>query len=289
MIVTLAMRLYRLCLTQNLASKGCRIWQKLKVGSGSILFGLGCIALGFLLLNDHVKLEHSQLTRGDICITSHETKLSVGSVADVINIGQESAVNSIVRGFLACHRANLSSKGINLTSRVSSARRTPSHWSGEMMNRSELLKLIEEYANKYGLDPAIVYGVCMKESTLDMYSFRVEENYRWTVDPRLVKPPLCTTTSELAMQKMSHGIMQVMGATFREQGFRGWMPLVYSDVRIQLKHGCMYLAKQIKRFGGVNAGLAAYNAGRPVRMAGGAYQNQDYVDKVLEFSKEWSV
>lgn len=147
--------------------------------------------------------------------------------------------------------------------------------------------LIEIYAKKHGLPPAIVYGICVTESALNHNAYRYEPDYRWTVDPKISRPSGCSIVSEEMLQKTSLGVMQVMGATFREQGFDGWLPEVFGNISLQLEHGCRYLARQVKRFGSVEAGLAAYNAGRPVRMAGGEYVNQKYVDKVLTNAEGW--
>jgi len=222
--------------------------------------------------------------RSDICSVSHETTVYASIVADAISIGRESEIDSIVRDFLSCHRQSTGQINCGSIGHGTSAHTTRYRWSGKV---TDYRPLIEKYAKKHGIPPEIVYGVCVTESTLNHNAFRYEPDYRWTVDPKAVKPPLCSTLSEEMLQKTSLGIMQVMGATFREQGFTGWLPEVFGNVHLQFEHGCRYLAKQIRRFGSVEDGIAAYNAGRPVRVAGGRYVNQEYVDKVLENAKGW--
>ena len=76
--------------------------------------------------------------------------------------------------------------------------------------------------------------------------------------------------------------MQVMGATARELGFKGWLgQLLCPDEGLLC--GVKYLHKQFKRFGsrGLPAVIAAYNAGSPRTEKSGAFKNQAYVDKVM--------
>jgi hypothetical protein len=150
---------------------------------------------------------------------------------------------------------------------------------------NKILGTIKIISESHGLNPGVVYGVCMAESGLDQYAARYETGFKWTSPTGFSKPPTCTSDTELVMQKTSWGVMQVMGALLREQGYKGWLNSISCDVEAQIDHGCRYLAKQIKRYGDV-AGIAAYNSGTP-RIVDGAYVNQKYVDRVLKFSGEY--
>ncbi len=140
---------------------------------------------------------------------------------------------------------------------------------------------IRKWSAKYEVDPALVYGVMMAESHGIPHVVRYEKNYPWLFNPHGVKPLDCSLATETNLQQISWGCMQVMGATFRELGYRGWLTLLVNDTDRQVQYGVKYLAKQIKRFGSVERGVSAYNAGRPTK------ENQSYVNRVLNYMREW--
>jgi len=130
------------------------------------------------------------------------------------------------------------------------------------------------------VDPSVVYGVCVKESRLEPAACRYEPHYKWLFQPDSVKPAICSEATEIIMQKISWGLMQVMGAVYRELGYRGWLSEITADVDAQLMYGCLHLADKIGRHG-LRGGLSAYNAGSPTD------KNRGYVDDVLRFAGEW--
>lgn len=152
------------------------------------------------------------------------------------------------------------------------------------MTKEELRPLITKYAEMYGLDSAIVYGVCKQESMLEPTCCRFEKGYKYIVDPRRVKPKLSSDDTETMLQKFSWGIMQIMGGVLRERGYVGWLYAI--DLEGQLNYGCNHLASKIRKYGKL-AGIAAYNSGSPVTTREGRFKNQHYVDKVLEYSNEF--
>lgn len=238
-----------------------------------------------MLLCALVKPAHCGLTRSDICSVSHETTVYASVAADVIIIGRGSAIDSIVRDFLKCHRQSIGITGHGLTGRVSSARQMQYQWSGRV-KPDKLKPLVDKYAIKYDLDPSLVYGICLHESLLDNNAARYEPDYRWLYRPETVKPRHSSLRTEQALQRTSIGLMQVMGAVYREYGYRGWLPALFADVEKQLDYGCRHLAAKIKKHGAL-AGIAAYNAGTPIRYADGRFVNQSYVDKVLAAAEEY--
>jgi soluble lytic murein transglycosylase-like protein len=146
--------------------------------------------------------------------------------------------------------------------------------------------MVKLYALKYGINPKIVYGVCMQESRLNPLAARHEKNYMWVFNPALVKPSGCSLDTEFAMQRTSFGVMQVMGAVFREMGFVGWLTEIPGNIEIQLDYGCKFLAQKIKKYG-LQEGILAYNAGSPRKDPTGNYVNQYYFDGVLEHSTNY--
>ena len=140
-------------------------------------------------------------------------------------------------------------------------------------------------AGSHRLDPALVGAVVVTESAGEPCAIRYERGYRYLFQPARVKPKGCSTTTEINAQQCSWGLMQIMGATARELGFRGWLSELCRP-EVGLEYGCKYLARQVKRFGSVEAGVAAYNMGSPRKGEDGKYLNQEsYVEPVLRSKK----
>lgn len=128
----------------------------------------------------------------------------------------------------------------------------------------------------------IVYGVVMKESSGNEFACRYEAGYKWLFNPQDCKPTTSTLATEMTLQRCSFGLMQVMGATLRELGFKGWLTEIVAKPDEQIRYGCMYLAKHVKKYGVLELALSAYNAGHPIDS-----NKQSYVAKVIGYSKEW--
>jgi hypothetical protein len=153
------------------------------------------------------------------------------------------------------------------------------------MAHKEIISAIAQGAEKHGLEAGVVYGVCMQESQMDHLAVRYEPHYRWLWKPAEVKPRICSLDTERALQMMSFGLMQVMGAVFREYGFKGWLTNVIASPHIQLDYGCMHLARKMKKYG-PERGILAYNSGSPRKNEAGEYVNQYYLENVMRYSKD---
>jgi len=147
-----------------------------------------------------------------------------------------------------------------------------------------MLYLINQYATKYAFDPAILWGICMTESSMNPKATRYEPNYVWLYKPGEYGVRIDIETRQ---QKTSFGLMQVMGAVLREYGYKGTLSNILKDPEAQLDYGCRHLAKKIKRYG-LNLGIACYNSGSPIRNPDGTLKNANYIKKVLEHSKGWA-
>ena len=146
----------------------------------------------------------------------------------------------------------------------------------------KILAMIVQAGESRGLEPALVYAVCRQESALSPLAVRFEPHYRWLWKPKEVKPRTCSLDTERALQKMSFGLMQVMGAVFREYGYQGWLTEVIVRPDLQLDFGCKHLANKIRKYG-PDRGILAYNSGSPRKNSAGAYINQYYLDNVMKF------
>lgn len=147
------------------------------------------------------------------------------------------------------------------------------------MDYKELAALAAE---KHGLKPALVMAICEVESGFNPLAARHEPAFRYIVQ-KSDKPRECSLATEINLQKTSFGMMQVMGATARELGLKGWITSLV-DPETGLEWGCRYLKDRVRKYGslGVDAVIASYNAGSPryENEKEGRFVNQGYVDKV---------
>jgi soluble lytic murein transglycosylase-like protein len=142
---------------------------------------------------------------------------------------------------------------------------------------------IEAAAGKYGIDPDLVEAMVMTESSGRPQATRYEPAFyqRYIV-------PLDLPEAEGKKRATSWGLLQIMGQSAREDGYKGEIEALL-DIHAGLEWGVRHLAKKIKRYGedDINRAVAAYNAGN-VRIVPetGKFVNQSYVDRVNGFLKK---
>lgn len=152
-----------------------------------------------------------------------------------------------------------------------------------------LKSAIKHFSQKYGLDPAIIYGICQTESALNPNAIRYEPAFykkyiekNEDVLKQASKIKGVSVQTELRARAFSFGIMQVMGQVARENGFTGVFLTDLCRTWTGIQIGSKVFAKKLKKYPNMVEAISSYNAGRPTP------KNQKYVDKVLRFSKEWT-
>jgi hypothetical protein len=150
----------------------------------------------------------------------------------------------------------------------------------------QIAQLAGETAAKYVLPAVIVSAVIGHESMGgDVWAWNPEPKYRWFWDVRANKAFRTVTPTELASkvppddfkaysgvctdaewwgQQASWGLMQIMGAVARENGFTGKFLNALHDPVVNIEIGCKHLAGYVKRFFpayGWEGVLRAYNGG----------------------------
>ncbi|HEX7048581.1 MAG TPA: lytic transglycosylase domain-containing protein [Longimicrobiales bacterium] len=163
--------------------------------------------------------------------------------------------------------------------------------------------LIEEAGRVAGLEAAFVGAIVQVESEGYPYAGNPEPRYRYLWDVRRNRPFRALTPEEIASefppddwydlrgwhgrdadaewwwQQASIGLMQVMGAVAREEGFTAVSLLELCDPAANLTVGCRHLRRLVLwADGNLEMAAAAYNAGR-----GGwdSAAGQAYAQKVL--------
>jgi soluble lytic murein transglycosylase-like protein len=154
---------------------------------------------------------------------------------------------------------------------------------------------IAALAKTHGIDEPLLRALIAVESSGNPIAVRYEPQYRYTFQPlKYAKELGLSFTTEVALQRMSFGLLQVMGAVAREQGFDGSLLQLARDPVLALEHGMRRLLWCFTRFAKKapaprafnEEAVAAYNAGSPRRKNDGSFVNQAYVDKVrLAYSK----
>lgn len=147
---------------------------------------------------------------------------------------------------------------------------------------SAYLPAIRDAAVRHNLPPELVRAMANQESTFHPYRNRFEQGFY----DKYVKgkdldfvPPLCLKITEALSRATSWGLLQIMGATARAYGFRGWFPELCIP-EVGLDWGCRYLADLRRQFGheGWPIVVQAYNAG-----PGGRHDaDNPYKGEVLE-------
>jgi len=120
------------------------------------------------------------------------------------------------------------------------------------------LDLIQQNADTYNLDPALIAAIISKESSGD-YSAR-------------------GTVGE-------YGLMQIRATTAKWLGYKGDPDVLYNPAE-NIRYGSQYLRYQLDRYAEtadpVSWAVSAYNAGT-AQTKNGRFSNQDYVDSVVKY------
>lgn len=125
---------------------------------------------------------------------------------------------------------------------------------------NDYFQIVEIYATKYNLSPALVMGIIAQESGFNPLAKRYEKKY----------------------DCYSYGVMQILEVTARENGFKGQNDELF-EVNTNLEFGCKYLNKQYNRYDqNIEKAISSYNAGS-VTIVNDKFSNQDYVNKVLSY------
>lgn len=144
------------------------------------------------------------------------------------------------------------------------------------MDRIQLQAVITQHPDRGNLPVECVLAICMVESSCRPWAYRYEPAYKY-----LVGEPANRTPSEMIGQKISWGLMQVMGGVAREHGFVGSFPEL-CDPPVGLKYGMLHLRKYWAKYQHWPETIVSYNAGHPVTI-NGQFANQAYLDKVLKY------
>jgi hypothetical protein len=145
------------------------------------------------------------------------------------------------------------------------------------MTMQELVTLAKQIATAHALPPELICAVCEQESDWDIWATRYEPGFL----SRYVAPLFTNNkidATEAHCRAMSWGLMQVMGQTAREHGFRGRFLAGLCDPEAGLSIGCAVLAHKLAAAADVHSALLLWNGGA----------NPDYPAQVLNRMRHYT-
>lgn len=157
------------------------------------------------------------------------------------------------------------------------------------MDRQSIIKIIELIAPTYNLDPVLIQAIIATESSFNVNAMRYEPLFKYLENPPAHASRLGTTIeTESTLQRFSYGLSQVMGSVLREHGFLEPLPTAL-EPHINIQFGCRHFSSFVKKYGSIEDAISSYNQGSPRKSPTGEYLNQKYVEKVLNFYKNFKV
>lgn len=158
------------------------------------------------------------------------------------------------------------------------------------MRSLESIELCKKHGAEFAVDPLWIQAIIQQESAWNEYAIRYEVNYRYLYDTNgCAARALVTLNTEIATQKMSWGLGQIMGGLAREQGLVGPMGQLF-EADTNIWHVAKRLCRLMK-FSNLDEDVfAMYNSGPDaLHKVSGKYMNQTYVDSVLMHLKNIQV
>lgn len=144
------------------------------------------------------------------------------------------------------------------------------------MLKEEMIVLTRSIAKVHGIDPALVCAVCHHESgNWNMWAVRYEPAFY----SRYILGMQNVAETEKTGRAFSYGLMQIMGQTAREFGFKGTYLTELCDPGVGVEYGCRKLAKCLLRASNdVHKALLMYNGGG----------NEKYPELVLQYIERYA-
>jgi len=150
------------------------------------------------------------------------------------------------------------------------------------MDQKAIQDLIVSIAQSQNVNVQLALAIAAQESNFNPNVVRYEPSWRYLFHPSIYcKHMGITKNTEIILQSISWGVMQVMGSVLRELGYNGHLTQMI-DPNLSISFGCKKLFKISKKFENELDIIATYNAGFPRKNDDGSYLNQSYVDGVTK-------
>lgn len=147
-------------------------------------------------------------------------------------------------------------------------------------------ELISSVSIHFNVDDCLIASIIQQESAGITFRIRAEPSYQYLEAPeRWAKRLGITKETEICCQKISWGLMQLMGATARSLGYEDHLTELVEPT-IGLYWGTFYLQSKLKKYKSMKAAIAAYNAGSLRIDKEGNVINQEYITAVMKWYQE---
>lgn len=148
-------------------------------------------------------------------------------------------------------------------------------------------KEIDSVAKLHNLPPALLAAFIQEESAYKTWAVRTEPHYKqkkvvldgaraWSRNHGGIP----TFYTELDNRSQSFGLMQVMGQTARENGYKERYLTTLCDPFNGIEQGARVLKQKLAKYGDTLSMISAYNQGNN-RKSGGRFINARYVNRVI--------
>lgn len=144
----------------------------------------------------------------------------------------------------------------------------------------EIREVVKKECDRFQIRSDLVCAIISVESSGNPKAIRYEKGYKdiWKVEDYAVKLKISSAT-EMVSQKISWGLMQIMGGVARWHGFDGYLSDLLQP-ELGVRWGCVHLKSIMDEYVDVKDVISIYNWGHLVKTYDG-YPNNDYVSKVL--------
>jgi soluble lytic murein transglycosylase-like protein len=138
----------------------------------------------------------------------------------------------------------------------------------------------------------IILGIIQTESSFNPLACRFEKNWNYLKTPSYYAKKLgITTDTEMIFQKISWGLMQVMGSVYRELGYSGYLNALSNDIERQIKYGINHFFRFYTYYKhDLYKAILGYNRGFSVKdddVKLALLDEDSYLNKVLKHSKNF--
>lgn len=155
------------------------------------------------------------------------------------------------------------------------------------LDRDLLVQIAIEKAKERLLNPALVLAIIEQESNFVPTAMRFEPQFKYILNPDVyAKRNRISLATEINLQQISWGLMQIMGAVCRELKFDKEMPMMLVP-ETNIFYGCLKLSQLMTKYATLENTISSYNQGSPMKVASGQFRNQHYVQGVLDKMKRW--
>ncbi|RMD45739.1 MAG: lytic transglycosylase domain-containing protein [Aquificota bacterium] len=157
--------------------------------------------------------------------------------------------------------------------------------------KEEIIKIVKENLKDRENFTPVILGIINTESSFNPLACRFEPEWKYLKTPSYFAKKLgITADTEIVFQKISWGLMQVMGSVYRELGYTGHLNALSTDIERQIRYGINHFFRFYSYYKDLYKAILGYNRGYAVKEEDvklALLDEHSYLSKVLKHSKEF--